>query len=662
MSGSFSSLLDLVPPSPEASRLEELKVSIREERLGIVLGGWLYEIRGSKTLPEADFSRLASDVPGAYWVSLRHGPLPIRGDGAWKFRSQTGGFPDPIYVPVSQRPALDAIVPGVPTIPVRGDPGILSSPLPFVLAPFQEFGVRRVIAERRGIFSAGIGSGKTAVALAVGETLLERKLIDRIVVSAPKSLIDDPWQKEWAKDYGRRPTVVDGSPARRRRIYREPIDPARWITKYDTFWGDAEWTKRLLGPRSFLVIDEIHHLKNPRSKRFREIRKLADGTATDYRLFLTGSLVDDKVVDLYGPISLLGLRTWGSFEEFSSRYFEQDRIAYERTLTDEKGVPLVSADGSKRVEGGVALVPGRLLPEKVAELRAVIGTVVEAPPADSIDLQLPPLKPKEIQVHMSLAETEAYEAVIATPLFEEVEIGDVTVTVEAERNLLSILGLERLFSVDPGALALSESERARSIVAAYGEDRWAALSPGSKLRALVRYLDELLEEDPTVKVVVFTSFERTLEVFRSAVDRADELGEDGEIFRRVFEATEFFYGGLSTAQRSLVLERFGSDPTRRILFSTDAGGEGLNLQAAASVVVINDDPLSLRQWEQRPGRVRRRGQTRSVLYTRFALAESEALWARLERLLPQGSVVDSRIRELLAVKRRERDLVMGRKG
>ncbi len=55
----------------------------------------------------------------------------------------------------------------------------------------------------------------------------------------------------------------------------------------------------------------------------------------------------------------------------------------------------------------------------------------------------------------------------------------------------------------------------------------------------------------------------------------------------------------------------------RVLFSTDAGGLGLNLQDAASVVVNLEVPWNPAVLEQRIGRVHRMGQRKSVQVLHF---------------------------------------------
>ena len=89
-----------------------------------------------------------------------------------------------------------------------------------------------------------------------------------------------------------------------------------------------------------------------------------------------------------------------------------------------------------------------------------------------------------------------------------------------------------------------------------------------------------------------------------------------------------------------MLDSFRSDPAFRVLFSTDAGGVGLNLQEAASVVVNLEVPWNPAVLEQRIGRVHRMGQRRSVqvlhFVTRGALEERVRTVLEGKRALFEG--------------------------
>lgn len=76
------------------------------------------------------------------------------------------------------------------------------------------------------------------------------------------------------------------------------------------------------------------------------------------------------------------------------------------------------------------------------------------------------------------------------------------------------------------------------------------------------------------------------------------------------------HGGLSGKERKQVLERFKTDVKCRAFLSTDAGGVGLNLQAADTVVNF-ELPWNPAVLEQRIARVHRMGQSRPVRVVNF---------------------------------------------
>jgi hypothetical protein len=71
------------------------------------------------------------------------------------------------------------------------------------------------------------------------------------------------------------------------------------------------------------------------------------------------------------------------------------------------------------------------------------------------------------------------------------------------------------------------------------------------------------------------------------------------------------HGGVPTAKRGALMDRFRDDDAVRVFVSTDAGGVGLNLQSA-SVLINLDVPWNPAVLEQRNSRVHRLGQSRQV--------------------------------------------------
>ena len=70
----------------------------------------------------------------------------------------------------------------------------------------------------------------------------------------------------------------------------------------------------------------------------------------------------------------------------------------------------------------------------------------------------------------------------------------------------------------------------------------------------------------------------------------------------------FFTGAEGQRRRTQNIVEFHDDPSFRILFTSDAGGVGLNLQRAANCVINLELPWNPAVLEQRIGRIYRLGQ------------------------------------------------------
>jgi hypothetical protein len=105
------------------------------------------------------------------------------------------------------------------------------------------------------------------------------------------------------------------------------------------------------------------------------------------------------------------------------------------------------------------------------------------------------------------------------------------------------------------------------------------------------------------KVVVFSQWRRMLRLAQWAT--RDQLARDGV-------RAAFFTGEEGQKRRTQNIVEFHDDPACRVLFATDAGGVGLNLQRAASACVNIELPWNPAVLEQRIGRIYRLGQRRPI--------------------------------------------------
>jgi len=125
---------------------------------------------------------------------------------------------------------------------------------------------------------------------------------------------------------------------------------------------------------------------------------------------------------------------------------------------------------------------------------------------------------------------------------------------------------------------------------------------GHKADETAELLDEILER-PESKVVLFSQWFRTHELLVRRFER------------RKWEHV-LFHGGVPGKKRKGLIRQFKEDPRCRLFLSTDAGGVGLNLQHADTVVVL-DQPWNPAVLEQRIDRVHRLGQHRPVRVVHF---------------------------------------------
>jgi SNF2 family DNA or RNA helicase len=139
-------------------------------------------------------------------------------------------------------------------------------------------------------------------------------------------------------------------------------------------------------------------------------------------------------------------------------------------------------------------------------------------------------------------------------------------------------------------------------------DKQTNVSP--KLAEFAELLQELLT-DPAHKAVVFSQWE-TMTQKTAAVLESAGVGYT------------LLHGRIPAKDRRKLIERFRDDPACRVFLSTDAGGTGLNLQSADTVINL-EVPWNPAVLEQRVARVHRMGQSRPVrvvhLVTRGSIEE-----------------------------------------
>lgn len=130
--------------------------------------------------------------------------------------------------------------------------------------------------------------------------------------------------------------------------------------------------------------------------------------------------------------------------------------------------------------------------------------------------------------------------------------------------------------------------------------------PDVKVETLTNTIDELLSEDSDQKIIIFTEFVATQDYLKNLLTN------------KGYTVT-ILNGSMSIDERNDALREF-RDKTS-IFISTDAGGEGLNLQFS-NIIINYDLPWNPMKIEQRCGRVDRIGQTRDVHIYNFIITDT----------------------------------------
>lgn len=456
------------------------------------------------------------------------------------------------------------------------------------LHPYQEEGARFLALTGRAFLADDMGLGKTVQAVVATLLLRERAGLRRALVVCPASL-KHQWRHEIAKTCGEEARIVDGPRADRLAAYR------RWrsgflVLNYELILRDLEAIRQ--AEPDLVILDEAQRIKNWSTKTARAVKLLR----SPHAFVLTGTPLENRLLELHSLVEFLHRRAAGP----------RWRLLPFHAVTESRGRVIAYE--------GLDVLRGRL---RAFFLRRERRAVQHQLPERTDNTFWTGMGSAQLRPYRKHAATAA--AVLGRP--QPLRPQDV-------RALLRALTSMRILC---NAHAQYDWDRYAAQVRHGAGDARSLDSP--KLEEFTRVLEDLLDESDR-KIVVFSQWKRMLRLAHFAVR--------GLLDRRDLRA-EVFHGGLTSSARAEMLDEFRRDPEFRVMFSTDAGGLGLNLQEA-SVVVNLEVPWNPAVLEQRIGRVHRMGQQRSVqvlhFVTKGAIEERVLKVVESKRALFEGLLVD----------------------
>ncbi len=432
------------------------------------------------------------------------------------------------------------------------------------LYDYQQRGVQRFFERGRLLLADDMGLGKTAQAIAACHALWHAGRVRRGLLIVPAAL-KPQWLREWQLFTDIPAAVIDGSPQQRQGAF-EQCQRGFLLGNYEQLIRDLEivrdWSPDIV------VLDEAQRIKNWATKTALTVKRLDP----PYRLVLTGTPMENRLDELASIVE------WVDDLALEPKW----RLASWHTTP---------ADGKLDIGGA----------RNLDTLRTRLAACMLRRVRQEVLSQLPARTDVRIPIEMTPEQIEEHDA-LNMPIAQILGRAKRRPLTQADfLRLMMLLTTQRIIS---NGIAQLRFEQIWSDLSRIERPTSATLRGlGSPKLMELRELLAQLALTQGRKVVVFSQWRRMLRLAHWAT--CDQLAREGV-------RTAFFTGDEGQKRRTQNLVDFHDDPACRVLFATDAGGVGLNLQRAASACINIELPWNPAVLEQRIGRIHRLGQRRPI--------------------------------------------------
>ena len=453
-----------------------------------------------------------------------------------------------------------------------------SSDLP--MYPFQESGVKFLATSQRALLCDDMGTGKTRQTIETLKTLhLSGEDVFPAIIVSPKSVVKN-WEKEfnhWWPEV--RVTAPEAGAVKKRKALEEIKNGSKdvYVINFESLrtlsrlapYGSirlkrcstcdpslpktaayaqtkCERCKRDLNLVTWksVVVDEAHRMKDPKAKQTRACGALVP-PETKFRYALSGTIIANAPDDMWSALHMIAPEEWPSRREYIERY----------CLT------AFSAWGPADVIG--------LKPEMKEEFFSIIDPRMRRMPKSAVLTQLPPKTYVERFVDMPPKQSKPYK-----------QLKDGMIARLDQGLVIAANPLVQLTRLSQFASATCEIDDEGNVVMA---------APSSKIDAMVEIMADM-EQKP---VVVFAQSRQLIDL------AAERLKKEKIDFTMVV-------GGQSSYDRQQAIDSFQNGYVRAILCTISAGGVGLTLTKADTLIFLQRS-LSMVENNQAEDRIHRIG-------------------------------------------------------
>jgi SNF2 family DNA or RNA helicase len=443
----------------------------------------------------------------------------------------------------------------------------------FDLRPFQEAGVRYLYAAVSCGLTDPMGSGKTSQGISLLRLLrdLGEDPFPALII-APNS-VKTAWEREfqiWWPESAGGPKVqlVHGGAGARRKQLEEQADVylINWealrlhsrLAGYGSYaLTDAEKTPKELNsiPWKVVIADEAHRAKDPKAKQTRALWALSRPATR--RIFMTGTPIANRPDELWSPLNFMDPREWPSKTRYVE-YFTNSQFNF---------------------WGGMEILG--LNAETKDQFFKILDPRMRRIPKEVLLPQLPEKTYVQRDVEMTPKQAKTYKSMVEEALANISEDENVTQYLVGANPLVKNMRLMQLAS----AMIVGE------------EGNWALDEPSSKLDVL----DEILEEMNGDQLVVFAQSKQLINLAALRLER-----------RKIEHG--LITGDISVPERQLAVDAFQSGKLQVMLATMAAGGTGITLTAAHTLVRLQRDWSAVNN-SQAEDRIHRIGSERHDIIT-----------------------------------------------
>lgn len=519
------------------------------------------------------------------------------------------------------------------------------------ILPHQIFTAHKVVSSprRRFLLADEVGLGKTIEAGMIWQALMQRGQANRTLVITPAGLTTQ-WQEEMQDKFGAFFEVFG-------RDF-QTINPRIWdlktcaIASIDTL-KRAEHKSALLENRKWdlIVFDEAHKLsamdyasgKTEKTQNYRlaeELQHYCDAllflTATPHQGEENNSRFKNLLLLLSDEIDFSGLEYYGLFAPRGVRYTELILRTPKKDVTDSKGMKVFKGRQTHRLSF-------RMYADEAMFYIAVEDYIRTG--YQSLERIAEPFRRRAagfVLTTFQKLNASSTAAIKASLLARRERLQNQLVEMPEDNEEETLFDERYEGEFEEQSVWRDDSEIIQDEIDTLNELVSMRVKRDKKQDELLRLIAHISSESPRgpeEKVLIFTEYRKTQEYLvreleakyskgsvvvihgGMKLERKEESQQDIEVVWAPF-ARDGALGAPTTKRTSQRL--FREHPGARFLVSTEAGGEGINLQFC-HIVVNYDLPWNPMRVEQRVGRVYRFGQDKVVqtynFYNKGTIAE-----------------------------------------